>query len=264
MPLLQYRYVRSQVIVVPNAASLFSMHSHRTEISDDKVSVASAKEPVLVKEAQGTVISKKRRPTAVVEETQESLMVESDKAEGDEDDEDEYLVEAITSHRVDTTGKIEYKVKWEGYEKESDKTWEPEVNLETVPEILKEYLTKVGGKDKILEQWTQKKAAKGKGKKRGRASTTSVAVGTPAKKGRRNGSNPTSSTPPPGIGDIKFKPPTGSWESEVVGIDACKGSAGAVIVYLIWKGGQRSQHPLAQVYKRCPQKYTIGHNKLQY
>jgi hypothetical protein len=65
------------------------MHSHRAENSDDETSVASAKEQVPVKEEQITVISKKRRPTAVVEETQESLMVESDKDGGDEDGEDE-------------------------------------------------------------------------------------------------------------------------------------------------------------------------------
>jgi hypothetical protein len=63
------------------------MRSHRTEISDE-ASIASAKEQVPVEE-QVTVYSKKRWPTAVVEGTQESLMVESDKDEGDDDNEDE-------------------------------------------------------------------------------------------------------------------------------------------------------------------------------
>jgi chromobox protein 1 len=125
---------------------------------------------------------------------------------------------------------------------------------ETAPEILADYLAKVGGKDLILGQWREKKAGGGKGKKRGRASTASAANGTPAKKGRKNGSHPASSTPPAGAKESDFKPPTGSWEGEVVGIDACEGSAGNVVVYLTWKGGQKTQHPLAQVYKRCPQK----------
>lgn len=37
-------------------------------------------------------------------------------------------------------------------------------------------------------------------------------------------------------------------------IDACEGTEGSVVVFLTWKGGQKTQHPLVQVYKRCPQK----------
>ena len=127
---------------------------------------------------------------------------------------------------------------------------------ETAPKILDEYLAKVGGKDLILAQWAEKKA--GKGKKRGRSSTgngtTSGANGTVAKKGRKNANHPASATPPAGVREAGFKPPTGSWEEDVVAIDACEGSAGTVVVYLTWKGGQKTQHPLNQVYKRCPQK----------
>merc|ERR1711939_543878 len=97
---------------------------------------------------------------------------------GDDDDdeelpEDEYVVEKITNHIVDEdTGEIKYEVKWEGFEKKSDRTWEPEENLETAAVILGEYLESVGGKDLILSTWEEKKAeaASGKkGKKRGRA-----------------------------------------------------------------------------------------------
>lgn len=127
---------------------------------------------------------------------------------------------------------------------------------ETAPEILNDYLTKVGGKDLIISQWQEKKAAGGKGKKRGRAGTGAASAinGTRAKKGRKNGSHPASSTPPAGVKETEFKPPTGNWEDEVVGIDACEGNAGTIVVYLTWKGGQKTKHPLAQVYKRCPQK----------
>lgn len=121
--------------------------------------------------------------------------------------------------------------------------------------VLEAYLAKVGGKEIILQQWAEKKAiAESKGKKRGRSSTGTGANGTAAKKGRKNGRHPASATPPAGVKETQFKPPTGSWEDEVVGIDACEGSQGTVIVYLTWKGGQKTQHPLAQVYKRCPQK----------
>lgn len=37
-------------------------------------------------------------------------------------------------------------------------------------------------------------------------------------------------------------------------IDACEGKDGNVLAFLTWKSGAKTQHPLAQVYKRCPQK----------
>jgi len=109
----------------------------------------------------------------------------------------------------------------------------------------------------ILNSWKEKKAASGekKGKKRGRASTgTPQAGANGSKRGRRNGNHPANASPPASAKKAEFKPPTGSWEDEVVGIDACEGGEGDVVVYLTWKGGHKSQHPLAQVYKRCPQK----------
>jgi len=118
---------------------------------------------------------------------------------------------------------------------------------------LQDYLAKYGGKDAILQAFEDKKAGK-PSKKRGRASTGATAENG-AKRGRKsNGTHPASATPPRGA---DFKPPTGNWEDEVVQIDACEGAEGSVVVYLTWKGGQKSQHPLAQVYKRCPQKVRI-------
>lgn len=97
-------------------------------------------------------------------------------------------------------------------------------------------------------------AAEKKGKKRGRPSTG--ATGTPqsnGKKSRKNG-HPLDSTPPASMESVQFKPPQGSWEDDVVTIEAMEGANAEVIVYLTWKGGFKSQHPLHQVYKRCPQK----------
>jgi chromobox protein 1 len=88
---------------------------------------------------------------AVVED-KEPLEVES-VANEDEDDDDEemgedeyvsisivvinklisygrYVVEKILNHLVDDEdGTLKYEVKWAGYEKKSDRTWEPEENL---------------------------------------------------------------------------------------------------------------------------------------
>jgi chromobox protein 1 len=168
-----------------------------------------------------------------------------------------------------------YHVKWEGYEKRSDMTWEPEENLlyvnsgvsfdtpllitfscsPSAEEILNKYLKSVGGRDAILGEDAQKKEPKTK--KRGRAAT---ATSTPdsksnGKKPRKNAPyHPASTTPPASLEKAAFKPPTGSWEDEVQGIDACEGTDGNVMVFLQWASGHKTQHPLEQVYKRCPQK----------
>ena len=117
--------------------------------------------------------------------------------------------------------------------------------------MLNEYLAKVGGKEAILAAWQEKKATAKKGKKRGRASTgTEATNGT--KRGRKNG-HPKDGSPPVSASKVEWKPPSGSWEEHVTHVDACEGNEGTVVVYLTWKTGQKTQHPLAAVYKRCPQ-----------
>ena len=54
--------------------------------------------------------------------------VEEDEDDDDEEDEDEFQVEKILSHKTER-GKIVYRVKRLGWEKEEDQTWEPVDNL---------------------------------------------------------------------------------------------------------------------------------------
>jgi chromobox protein 1 len=129
----------------------------------------------------------------------------------------------------------------------------------TASKILEEYLVGIGGKDKIMADYKAKKSETGgKGKKRVRASTDAEPNGSAPKRGRgrKNGVHPGSTTPPASAGE--FKPPTGNWEEQIVAIDACEGGEGNVVVYLTWKGGHKTQHPLSQVYKRCPQRVRLG------
>ncbi|KAI1502104.1 heterochromatin protein one [Biscogniauxia marginata] len=166
-------------------------------------------------------------------------------------DEDEFIVEKIIAHVVEPDGVVKYKVKWEGYDKKSDQTWEDEENLKlNATEVLGEYLTSVGGRDKIIED--AKTALKTK--KRGRPAAGSAA-GTPTNgtKRRRNESHPASATPP--ASTRAWKPPVGSWEDEVESIDACHDeNTGKLIVYLTWKNGRKTQHDTKVIYQRCPQK----------
>ncbi|KAI1827376.1 heterochromatin protein one [Xylaria intraflava] len=174
--------------------------------------------------------------------------------EGEEDlDEDEFIVEKILAHMIESDGTLKYRVKWEGYEKKSDQTWEEEDNLrENAAGVLDDYLESIGGRDKILED--AQSALKNKKRGRSAAATTS-ASSTPANgtKRRRNEDHPASATPPASA--RAWKPPQGSWEDEVELIDACHDeNTGKLIVYLTWKGGQKTQHDTKVIYARCPQK----------
>ncbi|KAJ6442134.1 chromo domain-containing protein [Purpureocillium lavendulum] len=177
-------------------------------------------------------------------------------AVGDEEDEeaedleeDEFIVEAIKKHMIDDDGSLKFLVKWEGWEKKADMTWEPEDNLlESAAEILEDYFTSIGGRDNIFEE-TEKAA---RGKKRGRASTGTT---TATKRSRKNGAgaHPAASTPPASA--KKWSPPAGSWEDEIESIDACEDEGnGRLIVYLIWKNGNKTKHETSVIYKKCPQK----------
>ena len=57
------------------------------------------------------------------------------------DDEEEHVVEAVISSRIDGRGKkrsMRYLVKWKGYP-ESENSWEPEANLEHATEAIEDY-----------------------------------------------------------------------------------------------------------------------------
>jgi chromobox protein 1 len=120
------------------------------------------------------------------------------------------------------------------------------IHSESASEILNDYLEQIGGRDALMAAWEEKKQAAKKGKKRGRSNG--------AKRGRK--AHPASGTPPASVKNAEFKPPSGSWEDQVVNIDACEGAEGSVVVYLTWRGGHKTQHPLFQVYKRCPQRVS--------
>ncbi|GAA5926566.1 chromo domain-containing protein [Sporobolomyces koalae] len=52
---------------------------------------------------------------------------------------EEYVVEAIRSHKRTDKGLLKYRVKWLGYNKASDDTWEPEANLSNCALAIKKY-----------------------------------------------------------------------------------------------------------------------------
>ena len=120
---------------------------------------------------------------------------------------------------------------------------------ESATEILSEYFANIGGREKIFEE--TEKAVKGKKRRRPQSGTPS----TTSKRSRRNGVHPSESTPPASA--KKWSPPAGSWEDEIETIDACEDEgSGKLVVYLIWKNGQKTKHGTQIIYKKCPQKVS--------
>merc|ERR1711892_448997 len=71
--------------------------------------------------------------------------------DNDEDkmSEDEFVVEKIIKKRFDMEGKVEYLVKWEGYDESNENTWEPAKNIEKhIVNDFEKSLKKIGNKTK--------------------------------------------------------------------------------------------------------------------
>ncbi|KAF3036529.1 hypothetical protein E8E11_004770 [Didymella keratinophila] len=172
---------------------------------------------------------------------------EPTKEEEDEDEdeeeagEDEYVVEKILGHRFNRSGTLEFDVKWQGYENPKDRTWEPEANMETAADVLKEYFDEIGGRPEKPSKGTKRKA---------RAALKSE-TGTPASSSKRSKKAPS---------PVEWSPPPGSWEHDVSHIDTVEqsicprtGKEGK-FAYIVWNNQKKTQHPLKHIYTKCPQK----------
>lgn len=136
---------------------------------------------------------------------------------------------------------VEYNVKWQGYEKAVDRTWEPESNLETAPEVLQEYWDEIGGRPEVKET----KGKKRKGRKSGVESEPASASASSTKRVKK---------------EREWSPPPGSWENDVDYVDTVEESVDPKsgdltrYAYLVWTNQKKTQHPLVHVYHKCPQK----------
>ncbi|KFA53717.1 hypothetical protein S40293_09647 [Stachybotrys chartarum IBT 40293] len=174
-------------------------------------------------------------------ETPENLTTDKTGEESDGDlDHDIFIVETIKNHVIAKNGNPIFLVKWKGFESKKDLTWEPEDNL-TVSgdEILNEYYDKIGGRDKLFE------GSNGVAKTTKRRLTTD---GTLAVMSKRLKETEVAARK-------QWIPPSGSWEDEVETINACEqDNNGKLVVFLIWKNGQKTKHGTQVIYKKCPQK----------
>ncbi|KAL9040201.1 MAG: hypothetical protein Q9180_002059 [Flavoplaca navasiana] len=186
----------------------------------------------------------------------------------EEGDEEVYVVEKILAHHDNFEDKeMRYEIKWKGYEKKADRTWETEENLEGARDLLEAYWKSIGGKP---VPGTKEKPA---GKKRGRQSTGTIQPA--AKKQKKPGRKSTSALedpdatpePPKGYQDVNpdtWKPPPphdNAWENLVMNVDTIeKDDRGELWAFLVWNEKNeddrfnRSKAKLATCNKACPQK----------
>ena len=64
----------------------------------------------------------------------------------EEEEEEEYVVEEVVKHKITKKNKVEFYLKWKGFEPE-DNTWEPAENL-NCPELINAYLVTIPDKDR--------------------------------------------------------------------------------------------------------------------
>ncbi|KAJ4340615.1 hypothetical protein N0V95_007440 [Ascochyta clinopodiicola] len=184
----------------------------------------------------------KKQPAAPVEAPVED---NEDDTDGEDAGEDEYVVEKILGHRF-SKGVLEFDVKWQGYDNPKDRTWEPEENMETAADVLKEYYEDIGGRPE------------NKGTKRkGRASTAKSDSATPGSSSKRPKQSKSESV------EKAWSPPPGSWEHDVSHIDTVEQSIDpktgkeAKYAYIVWNNQKKTQHPLKHIYTKCPQKMLV-------
>jgi hypothetical protein len=126
-------------------------------------------------------------------------------------------------------------------------------------DVMNEYFDEIGGRP-------EPKAGQ---KRKGRASGVGVATesesGTPVASAKRTKQIKKEAIKKKPV----WAPPPGSWEHEVEYIDTVEENIDAKtglpmrFVYVLWNGGQKTQHPLKIINQKCPQKVRTGAARLR-
>ncbi|KAI8319668.1 chromo domain-like protein, partial [Martensiomyces pterosporus] len=190
------------------------------------------------------------------DEVVEDIAVSSQEEEEEEaDNEEVYVVEKIIKHRGKKAGEREYLLKWEGYP-DSENTWEREENIFD-KDMLQRYWD-------AIDDAKAASATKANGRRPPRHSNGSATPVSPATAARQNKRRRTSDIDSDGDGDGESdesgaEPAPSSfgaddWEPhirEIETIDRVEGIG--LVVYISWKNGNRTKHPVEDAYQKCPQ-----------
>nr|POE49056.1 chromo domain-containing protein 2 [Quercus suber] len=189
-----------------------------------------------------------------------------DEDDDDEDvDEDEYRVEKILKHGFSgDDNHVVYLIKWLGFEKKADQTWEPLENLTGAPELLDEYHEKIGGVP-VYEPKGSVAARNGKGRKRGAVDAFETLTAPDGDKKQKKVGRKSNGVAAEDEGEAKKVLPSGQWETDITRISSvleeekqAQGGKGKIekqlTVFVQWNTGQKTQHPMAMIRRKCPQR----------
>ncbi|KAL2861495.1 hypothetical protein BJX68DRAFT_6334 [Aspergillus pseudodeflectus] len=177
--------------------------------------------------------------------------VEDVDEEGDDEDEDVYIVEKIVGHKFKSDGTLMLRVKWQGYSDPKDQTLEPEENLlEGAKDVLDEYFKGLGGRPEKPEPKKRKSM--------GRPPKSTPEKLEPRKRRRSRAGTETDAT------EDKEKekdsqvpdwvPKSKSWENEVKAVDTIVRERDGLVAFLHWNNDRKSKVSIEMCYEKCPRK----------
>ncbi|EEB06536.1 chromodomain protein 2 [Schizosaccharomyces japonicus yFS275] len=211
-------------------------------------------------------------------EVENSKEEKGKEADEEEDDDGEYVVEAILNHRPSFRKGwgYDYYIKWESYDDPNDNTWTHEQNCAGCQDMIDQYWKKRGGRPDPFppkNSSTKRRRSSSLLTTSRRSSTLASPKTSKTSKRRRLSNERTKKTTPPRTrsssaliksfsssssdSEDDFKPPTRrkSWEDMVERVEAIERlQNGKLIVRLKWTNGHSSLHDNVVVYGKCPMK----------
>ncbi|KAK5048309.1 hypothetical protein LTR84_005979 [Exophiala bonariae] len=165
---------------------------------------------------------------------------DSDGSEGAEAD--EYIVEAIRSHKF-IKGIAHYEVKWQGWH-DKDNTYEPEENLQGALAILAKYYDSIGGVPSLKRS---------KSKQSLRETQPPTESPAPKKRRKRNDTSVAANEEDEGT----WTPSSQNWEPQVDRIDTVeKDDSGQLLAYILFKNGRKTKIGMDKVEASLPKNTT--------
>ncbi|KAL2870478.1 chromo domain-containing protein [Aspergillus lucknowensis] len=172
-----------------------------------------------------------------------------DDEEGDDEEEDVYVVEKIMGHSFKSDGTLMLQVKWQGYDDPKDQTLEPEENLvEGAKDVLDEYFRILGGRP----EKPQRKKRKSMGR------PPKLTPEKPAPRKRRKSRADTETDAAEGkekdshVPD--WVPKSKNWENEVKAVDTIVREGDGLVAFLHWNNDKKSRVSIETCYEKCPRK----------
>ncbi|KAJ2056073.1 hypothetical protein GGI17_006377 [Coemansia sp. S146] len=183
----------------------------------------------------------------VTEKFENTKLNSGDEEEEEEEDSDTFTVEKIVGHRKEDGGTL-YHIKWADYP-DSENTWESEENI-----IDKDMLTKYWDDkkaEKAAREGAKRAASKALVKPEPRSQSPAVSA---ANKRRRTSGAVTTKVDSDASDSDAPGPEADNWESlvkEVQTVD--RSEKNKLIVFIKWKNGQVTKHPIEMAHLKCPQ-----------